>query len=337
MAQILGEAGETILVQRITSLLAREWPCKDLEPDDDAACVPGLPGVLLKIDGYSIESMRLPWMSLADVGWKAVIAAVSDIVAKAGRPLAVVVSIGLPATMRLEETVDLINGAMKAAREVGAWLVGGDSNRDPRGQGWVDVAVVGVAEKPVPRRPRPGDLVYTTIGRYGLTGVAFHALRENKLGILGNYPRVLEETKRPRPRLGFTELAKKLGNCLTASMDVSDGLGFTLYSLAVKAGTSIYVERIPIEKEAVEYASQEGIDPMHLALYAGEEYEIVFTVKKDCKQVVEEVAASTNTPVARIGVLGEGKGKPHVFLDNKVVRAWRWDSFKGFMAVANGS
>ncbi len=328
----LSDVGEEQAVRLILrEVLSRRWVCENLDPDDDAACVPST-SLVFKIDGYSITSSLLPWMSLRDLGWKAAVASMSDVVAKGGKPLALMVSVGLAAGRAVDDLRDVVEGVMEASLAHGALLVGGDTN-SARGFDceWIDVAVVGLAEIVIPTRPGVGDTVYTTVGRYGLTGAAVHAA----LNGLTPPRRAIEESSRPKLRLEFLELVKRVENCITASKDVSDGLAYTLLELARKAHASLVLETLPpVDSEVKTYAATNNVDLHELVLYGGEEYEIVFTVKPECTGMVESEARLLGLNVAKLGYFVEGN--PRIVYHGRALTVKRWDQFKGYVAVANG-
>ncbi|BES81616.1 thiamine-phosphate kinase [Pyrodictium abyssi] len=330
----LAEIGEHRATELLTRLLQGQWRCRSLAPGDDASCAgPGAAHLLVKIDGGGIASNLAPWMSLGDLGWLQVAAAASDLAAKAGRPLVFLVSLGLDPEATVEELEELVRGAAEAARAHGGWLAGGDLNScHGRGCGWVDVAAVGVARAvPVPRRPGRGDLVYTTAGRLGLGGLVFHSLAEGTWREdIKSYPRAFREMARPLARLGFAELAERLPQgCLTGSADTSDGLAFSLWLLSRSAGAAIEVEDVPVEREAVDYASEKSLDPMILALYGGQEFEVVFTVKPGCADLVEEEAEAIGLRVARIGRVLNHEG-PGILHRGRTLEPRGWDNFQGW-------
>ena len=330
----LADIGEHRTAELLAELLQGMWRCPSLAPGDDASCAgPGSPHLLVKIDGGSIASNIAPWMSLRDLGWLQVAAAASDLAAKAAQPLVFLVSLGLAPETLLEELEELVSGVAEAARAHGGWLAGGDLNScHGQGCGWVDVAAVGVARAaPVPRQPRRGDLVYTTAGRLGLGGLVFHSLaagtwRED----MESYPRAFMDMSRPIARLGFVELAERLPRgCLTGSVDTSDGLAYSLWLLSRAAGAAVEVENAPVEREALDYASDRGLDPLELALYGGQEFEIVFTVKPGCASIVEEEAGKAGLRIARMGRVLDMPG-PRLLHRGRTLEPRGWNNFLGW-------
>jgi len=326
----LRDAGEKQVLKRLEKLLSMQWLCTSLSPGDDAVCAgEGHEDLLVKIDGGSVASSLAPWMSYADLGWQWVTATASDLVAKAAKPLVFLVSVGLSPEEPEEHLYEIVKGAMEAARRHGAWLGGGDTNGS-YGAGWVDVAGIGKAVRlPLPgRRARPSDQVYVTTGRLGLSGIALHSLLHgNWAEAKKSFPEAFSEFTRPLARLGFLELYRALGHeCVTASLDISDGLAETLYQLSEATGRVIVLDNLPEISIAAEYARLYRISYSELLLYGGQEYELVFTVSPECKDNVETVSRQVGLEITRIGHVTriEDVG---VKLGNRIVERRGWDNF----------
>jgi len=74
-----------------------------------------------------------------------------------------------------------------------------------------------------------------------------------------------------------------LGGCgvVSASMDSSDGLAWTLHELAHSSNVGFELDKVPVAPEVKRFAEQNSLDASELALYGGEEYELVLTVKPE--------------------------------------------------------
>ncbi len=326
----LRDIGEKQILKKLERLLASQWLCNSLEPGDDAVCAGrGHSDLLVKIDGGSIASSLAPWMSYADLGWQWIVATASDLVAKAARPLVFLVSLGLSPEEPEEHLYELVEGAIEAARRHGAWLGGGDTNSS-HGLGWVDVAGLGKAVRlPIPgRRARPGDHIYVTMGRLGLSGVVLHSLLHgNWAEAKASFPEAFAEFTRPLARLKFPELYNVLGHeCITASLDISDGLAEALYQLSERTRYEIVVDKLPEVSIAFDYARLYGSDYAELLLYGGQEYEVVFTARPECTNSVEEDAKRYGLKVIRLGYVAGRKGV-HVRLGNRTIERKGWDNF----------
>lgn len=95
-------------------------------------------------------------------------ATASDLLAKMGRPLGFTLGLFLPEDLEEGFVLELVRGAAEAAKRLGAFLLGGDTNRG------VEVALTvsgyALAEAPLPRKALPGDLLYLAGDRWGGRG-----------------------------------------------------------------------------------------------------------------------------------------------------------------------
>jgi thiamine-monophosphate kinase len=218
-------------------------------------------------------------MSLRQAARKAVVMNVSDLASKGVQPRAVMVSLGLPRSTTSRDVEDIAEGLDDGAREYGAYIIGGDTNECD------DLVIAcylfGIAERgTIVQRSgaRPGDLVAVT-GEFGNTSAGLKAL-----GTGAEIPSSLRETLlasvySPKARLK-EGIALARARALTASMDSSDGLAWSLYEIARTSYVGIELDHLPISKAALDYGRIAGIDPTDLALYGGEEFELVMCLKK---------------------------------------------------------
>ncbi|HFB39015.1 MAG TPA: thiamine-monophosphate kinase, partial [Oceanithermus sp.] len=148
-------------------------PAAPLPPGDDAGGVRAAGAAwLLKTDGFAVRDVKLRGMPEEAVGWRAVTAAASDLLAKLAVPLGFVLALFLPASGEAERAVAWTRGAARAARAYGAYLLGGDTNR---GEAAVVASGFARADDPLPRGGREGDHLLLLGDRWGLTGAAVHA------------------------------------------------------------------------------------------------------------------------------------------------------------------
>jgi thiamine-monophosphate kinase len=89
---------------------------------------------------------------------------------------------------------------------------------------------------------------------------------------------------------------------VTCSIDSSDGLAVSLYDLSRSSGVGFRVDVLPIPPEAEAYAEYHGLDPSVLALYGGEEYELVFTVEKERLKNAREALGAVGCELIEIGI-----------------------------------
>jgi len=273
-----------------------------------------LGGFLVNIDGYEASESRLPWMSWSDWSWKAVVASISDIIASGGRPVAVLYSIGAPSK---DIIVEVARGVGDACRWASITMLKADTNRS-RVDTWIDVAIIGVTLKPIPRsRARPGDLL-VQVGPLGYGLIASMALK-NVIRI-ENYPETMEYTRRPKIDL---ELGLKLSECnVTAAIDNSDGWAATLYQLSKASRVKVIVEELYATREAMKLLEELNI-PEERLLESWEDYNIATTIPEENLECLLSYCRKANIECHVVGRMEIGEG---VYFKGRRVEpgGWTW-------------
>jgi thiamine-monophosphate kinase len=218
-------------------------------------------------------------MTLRQAARKAVVMNVSDLASKGVEPRAVMVSLGLPRSTTPEDVEEIAAGLDIGAREYGTYVVGGDTSECD------DIVIgcylFGIAKRsaiPLRSGARPGDLVAVT-GEFGNTLAGLKALSSEAEIPLSLRERLLASVYTPRARLK-EGIALVRAGVVTASMDSSDGLAWTLHEIARASSVGIELEDLPISNAALEYAHMTNLDPVDLALYGGEEFELVLSIRR---------------------------------------------------------
>jgi thiamine-monophosphate kinase len=107
--------------------------------------------------------------------------------------------------------------------------------------------------------------------------------------------KLVESVYWPKARLREGLALAKTG-VVTSSIDSSDGLAICLHELKKNSVIGLDVTNVPIAPEVRKFAEIHGLDPEALALYGGEEYELVLTVKpegwRNAVKAVEEVGGN---------------------------------------------
>ncbi len=324
----LSDLGEEEVVNQILSLVDKSLKGENLPPGDDARDVLiGNTKLIVSIDGYSIKSVKLPWRSISDVGWCAVTSVISDTISKGGYPYIILASIGMPKEWSVNECLDLIKGIRDACNEYNIRFLGGDTNEssDP----WISVASIGytyVGKPPSRYNARPNDYIVVT-GYYGAMGVvALDGIEKaSKLDWVVRY------TRRPKLYTKLTDVIHRHSNYIHASMDVSDGLGYTLYTIAKLSNVSLKISKKPrYYHELNNYCSDE-IKLWDYILSGGEEYGVVLSigrsgVRKFCSELdrydipYEVIGRVSKRSKEYIEIAGYGSYTPK-----------RWDQFKGWI------
>jgi len=212
------------------------------------------------------------------VGWKCLARAVSDIAAMGGAPRCFLLSLALPPSHVGAWLDEFLSGLRRAQRRLGCVLAGGDTTTSDRIL--IQVTVVGEVRsgKAVLRSgAKPGDAVFVS-GRLGEAELGLRLLRSRKR-IDRADPRLRKHLyPEPQLRLGLWLAQKRLA---TAMMDLSDGLSTDLARLcaASRVGARIEAGRVPLPfHDSIEQNRERQIEPLHLPLHGGDDYELLFTV-----------------------------------------------------------
>ena len=219
-------------------------------------------------------------MNLKQAARKAVVMNVSDLASKGVQPRAVMVSLGLPRSTTTRDVEEIAEGLDEGAQEYGAYVIGGDTNE-------CDDLVIGcylfgTAKRDLMVRrsgARPGDLVAAT-GEFGSSLAGLRALSSGAKIPSSLRTKLLRSVYEPKARLkeGIVLAGTR---ALTAAMDSSDGLAWSLHEIARASSVGMELDKLRISNEAVEYARLSSLDPVDLALYGGEEFELVVCLKKN--------------------------------------------------------
>lgn len=245
---------------RLRTIFARLGPAGYGLGDDCALLRADHATIALSID-ISIEGVhfRREWLRLEEIGYRAAVAALSDLAAEGARAAGLLVSLGVPVDLPVGDAAEIMSGVAAAADAARARVMGGDLSRAP--QLVVDVCAVGTAPRPVRRTGAvAGDGVWVT-GRLGGMGLA---LRDY---LTGRQPPTDAASRfaHPEPRLAAGQWLASQG--AHAMIDLSDGLASDAGHLAAASGVAVEIalDRLPCWP---------GATPL-LAAASGEEYELL--------------------------------------------------------------
>ncbi len=294
--------------------------------DDVAVIPPGRKGdgVVLKCDMLVARTDVPPGMSWKTAGRKAVAMCVSDFAAKGVRPTAFMVSVGLRRGTTEGQVVELASGLLEASREWDVRLVGGDTSEAD--DLIIDCSMAGFARKVVRRDgARPGEYVVTT-GPFGQTAAGLRILMEGAKAEPRFRKMAVSSVCVPKPKL---DLGVALSRYLSSSIDSSDGLAISLHTISEMSGVGMRLTQLPYVKGLEKFASQNSYSAEELALYGGEEYEIVGTIKKGRIQEAKSNARSLGYELRVIGETLSARTQSDITLaDGRKVRKDGWIHFR---------
>jgi thiamine-monophosphate kinase len=233
---------------------------------------------VLKTDMLVGKTDVPPNMSLWQASRKALVMNISDFASKGVRPIAALVSLGLPRGFMQKDIEEIARGLNAGAREYGAYIVGGDTGE--ASDLIISVSLFGTAEKTMlmlRSGAKPGDVLAVT-GFFGKPAAGLRLLMNNCSASPHLRDVLLSAVCMPNARLK-EGLALSRSGATSASTDSSDGLAWSLHEIAKMSNVGFVVNTVPVSDEVKRFAEFNNLDPLELALYGGEEYELVVTVK----------------------------------------------------------
>jgi thiamine-monophosphate kinase len=314
--------GEFELIERIRRKLPQAGPRVRLGSGDDAAIsVPGgatATSVDALVDGVHF---RREWSSPAQIGAKALAAALSDLAAMGAEPGEAYVVLGVPSDLDEDGCLELLEGMTALAEETGTTLAGGDVTRAPTLT--LAITVVGHAgdaDALVTRSgARPGDALVVT-GELGAAAAGLLLLEGPKEGWSrfdrdsgsnldrGQWGRLIGRQLEPRARLVEGRALAAAG--ATAMIDLSDGLGGDAMHVAAACGAGLRIdaEALPIQAGVADVAAAAGRDPLELAASGGEDYELLAALPEQRLAAAAAALERGGAKLTRIGEVVAGEG-----------------------------
>lgn len=326
----IAEVGERELVSRIMRHLTL-MPGMPVPNWDDVNAISLGDGraVVLKTDMLVWETDVPKGMTPYQAGRKAVVMNFSDLGSKGVQPLAFLAALGAPSTTPVDWVEDIARGFEAGAREYGGYMVGGDTNEA------CDIVISGMAYGLAEERrlvlrgtSKPGDVLATT-GGFGNTTAGFKILLDGLDAPKSLRDRLVESIYMPRARVP-AGIALAASGAATSSMDSSDGLAISLHDLQRSSGNGFRLTNVPLTKDAETFAELHRLDGAALALYGGEEYELVFTVKPDGVDEARKALCSAGADLLEIGVVTGNKRIVYVEGGvEKPIGKGGWEHFRG--------
>jgi len=272
---------------------------------DDAAVIdfgnrPMIVTVDTQVEGVHF---RRDLISCRDLGYRAVIAAVSDVWAMAAMPSASVVALTLPSSFPDEQFRELIEGIAEAARATGAQVVGGNLSQGPSLSVTTTVFGLPTAESVTREGARPGDAVYVT-GTLGSAALGLAVLEAGAVD-LDQAATFIERWRRPSTH---GHAAKALAVLATAAVDVSDGCLQDLQHLCTASGVgaTLHADAIPAAPGYQATCEALDVDALQLALTGGEDYELIFTAPESSEADALGTKIGDITEGSIVRVIDEG-------------------------------
>lgn len=256
-----------------------------------------------------VESVHfdLSWHPPELLGRKSVAVNVSDIAAMGGKPSFVFLSLGMPKDFSPQWLEQFALGMQKACLEYNCCLAGGDTVRTTK-EIMISLTVIG--EVPSSRilyrkNAAEGDEIWVS-GTLGKAAAGLELCQKGRVDEK-DVKLLVDAHLNPSPRVA---LARDLSACgkVRAMMDISDGLATDLAHICEQSGTGarIYSDLLPVDQLLKDVASSMNKDFLSWVLGGGEDYELLFTVKPEHAEKIEEMRKSHGS-LTRIGTIDESR------------------------------
>ncbi len=298
----LDHVGEFALIDRIVARLG-DAAARDIvvPPGDDAAAWSTADGLVVATIDALVEGthFRRDTMSMADVGWRAVAANVSDLAAMGAEPQYLLIALLLGADVASSDIDDLVSGIAEACRVQGVRVAGGDIVR--AATTGISIAAYGRVTSGEGGAPsllrRDGAVVGDRVAVSGRIGAASSGLAVIEAG-RGGEPLaapLLDAHRRPIPRVALGRTAVASG--VRCAIDCSDGLLQDLGHIARRSnvGIEVALAQLPLHPAAVAMLGKAAA--LDLALGGGEDFELLLTGDRDTLVGLE----TADLPVTLIG------------------------------------
>jgi thiamine-monophosphate kinase len=289
----IASLGEFGLIEHLTKNNETRNASTLVSVGDDAAIIDNFGKQTVVTTDMLVEGIHfdLMYTPLKHLGYKSVIANLSDIYAMNATPTHITLSIAFSSRFSVEALDEFYEGVYAACEKYGVDLIGGDTTSSQKGF-IISITAIGevTPDKYVKRSTaQKGDLLCVS----GFLGGAFLGLtileREKKVyaetGIqpdLENQTYIVGRLLKPEARKDIVEFLSDMEITPTAMIDVSDGLSSEILHICKQSnlGCVLYEEKIPIHEDARQYAYKLELDPTVCALSGGEDYELLFTMSQ---------------------------------------------------------
>ena len=288
----ISSLGEFGLIEKLTSGLSATNKETIKGAGDDAAILQfGTDEEVFVSTDMFMEGVHfdLTYFPLKHLGYKTVIANISDIYAMNATPKQITVSLALSRKFCIEDIEELYAGMRLACEEYGVDIVGGDTTSSLTGLA-ISITAIGTAPKGAAIKrdgAKETDLICVT-GNLGAAYMGLQLLEREKIATAGKDIQpdfqgkeyILERQLKPEARKEIVAKLREENIRPTSMMDISDGLSSELMHICKqsKVGCRIYEERIPIDYQTAIMAEELNLNVITCALNGGEDYELLFTV-----------------------------------------------------------
>jgi thiamine-monophosphate kinase len=290
----IADLGEFGLIHHLTKNFKIQQSSTLKGIGDDAAVLDMKNKHVLVTTDLLIEGVHfdLSYMPLKHLGYKAVMANLSDVYAMNGNATQITVSLAVSNRFQLEALEELYAGIRLACNSYDVDLVGGDTTSSTKGM-LISITAIGEVNKEdivYRNTAKPNDLIVVT-GDLGAAYLGLQVLEREKQVFevnpnsqpdLTNYSYLIERQLKPEARKDIIALLKDLKVKPTSMIDISDGLSSEILHICTqsKVGCDVYEDKIPLDPQVISTCEEFELNSTTIALSGGEDYELLFTVSQ---------------------------------------------------------
>jgi thiamine-monophosphate kinase len=271
--------------------------------DDAALCqIPANMQLVVAIDTL-VKGVHFPATTRAeDIGYKALAVNLSDLAAMGATPAWMTLALTCP---QADESwlAKFSQGLLTLAQRYQVSLIGGDTTR---GELTVTIQIAGLVPPHTALRrtgAQPGDGIYVT-GTLGDAGLGLASIQQQIE--LPDFDKKFVESRLNRPNPRVNE-GLALRGIASSAIDISDGLIADLGHIltANQIGASLFLEQLPLSKVLTTHLAP--AQAWHLALTAGDDYELCFTVPP-AQEAHLNLALKDTVSYTKIGIIEKTEG-----------------------------
>ncbi len=290
----LSELGEFEVINHITKNFSVKNTSSIEGIGDDAAILDFQNKQVLISSDMLVEGVHfdLSYMPLKHLGYKSVVANLSDIYSMNAICTQITVNIAVSNRFALESLDELYFGINAACKKFGVDLVGGDTTSSNKGL-IISITSVGALDsKSIVKRSgaKLNDLIVVS-GDIGSAYMGLQVLKREKEVFkvnprnqpdLSQYKYLVQRQLKPEARKDIIDFFYGVNLIPTSMIDISDGLSSEIIHLcnSSKVGCDIYEDKIPVSEELMSSCEEFNLNSTTVALSGGEDYELLFTINQ---------------------------------------------------------
>lgn len=259
-------------IDMLRALFGSTAPGFELAIGDDCAILsPRSEQIVWSIDS-AVEGTHFTreLMTLEDAGYRATMAALSDLAAMGASPIGAIAALVLPASLSDDDLLHIARGQKAACEACGTALVGGNLARGDAIA--ITSSVLGAAKRPLTRAgARPGDGVFIH-GELGWAAAGLELARHPPTSNERSVERALRAFRRPQAHF---EAGLAAAETASAMIDISDGLASDSAHIANASNVTISFDQAALLALAPDI--DVGRTPLDLVLNGGEDYALLAT------------------------------------------------------------